>query len=115
MPSAPWDQLGQHKAERREETGGIKRRKQGRGIQPRGLGRLHSQLLEEKMTTHSSILVWEIPWTEDSGGLQSMGSQDLASKVPPSFSAAAICVFWYGWSTEKATKEIERRLAFVQI
>ena len=59
------------------------------------------------MTTHSSILVWETPWTEDSGGLQSTGSQDLASKVPPSFSAAAICAFWYGWSTEKATKQIE--------
>ena len=29
--------------------------------------------LEEGMTTHSSILVWEIPWTEEPGGLQSMG------------------------------------------
>ena len=27
------------------------------------------------MATHSSILAWEIPWTEESGGLQSMGSQ----------------------------------------
>ena len=32
-------------------------------------------LLEEEMATHSSILVWEIPWTEEPGGLQSMGSQ----------------------------------------
>ena len=31
--------------------------------------------LEEGMTTHSSILAWEIPWTEEPGGLQSMGSQ----------------------------------------
>ena len=31
--------------------------------------------LEEEMTTHSSILVWEIPWTEAPGGLQSMRSQ----------------------------------------
>ena len=31
--------------------------------------------LEEKMATHCSILAWEIPWTEESGGLQSMGSQ----------------------------------------
>ena len=30
--------------------------------------------LEEEMATHSSILVWEIPRTEDPGGLQSMGS-----------------------------------------
>ena len=27
------------------------------------------------MTTHPSILAWEIPWTEEPGGLQSMGSQ----------------------------------------
>ena len=27
------------------------------------------------MTTHSTILAWEIPWTEEPGGLQSMGSQ----------------------------------------
>ena len=31
--------------------------------------------LEEGMTTHSSILAWIIPWTEEPGGLQSMGSQ----------------------------------------
>ena len=30
-------------------------------------------LLEEGMATHSSILAWEIPWTEEPGGLQSMG------------------------------------------
>ena len=30
--------------------------------------------LEKEMTIHSSILAWRIPWTEDSGGLQSMGS-----------------------------------------
>ena len=31
--------------------------------------------LEEEMATHSSILAWEIPRTEEPGGLQSMGSQ----------------------------------------
>ena len=31
--------------------------------------------LEEEMATHSSILAWKIPWTEEAGGLQSMGSQ----------------------------------------
>ena len=40
--------------------------------------------LEEEMATHSSILAWEIPWTEEPGGLQSMGSQrvghDLATE-----------------------------------
>ena len=32
-------------------------------------------LLEKEMATHSSILAWEIPWTEKPGGLQSMGLQ----------------------------------------
>ena len=32
-------------------------------------------LLEEEMATHSSILAWKIPWTEEPGRLQSMGSQ----------------------------------------
>ena len=31
--------------------------------------------MEKEMTTHSSILAWRIPWTEDRGRLQSMGSQ----------------------------------------
>ena len=30
---------------------------------------------EEEMAIHSSVLAWEIPWTEESGGLQSMGLQ----------------------------------------
>ena len=32
-------------------------------------------LLEEGIATHSSILAWRIPWTEEPGGLHSMGSQ----------------------------------------
>ena len=31
--------------------------------------------LEKEMAAHSSFLVWEIPWIEEPGGLQSMGSQ----------------------------------------
>ena len=31
--------------------------------------------LEKGMATHSSILAWRLPWTEEAGGLQSMGSQ----------------------------------------
>ena len=31
--------------------------------------------LEREMATHSSILAWRIPWTEEPGGLQSTGSQ----------------------------------------
>ena len=33
--------------------------------------------LEKEMATHSSILAWEIPWTDEPSRLQSMGSQDL--------------------------------------
>ena len=34
--------------------------------------------MEEEMVIHSCVLAWEIPWTEELGGLQSMGSQMLA-------------------------------------
>ena len=33
--------------------------------------------LEKEMESHSSILAWEIPWTEEPGGLQSIGSQSV--------------------------------------
>ena len=40
--------------------------------------------LEKQMATHSCILAWKIPWTEEPGGVQAMGSQrirdDLATK-----------------------------------
>ena len=36
--------------------------------------------LEKEMATHSSILAWEIPWTEEPGGLQSMGLQKVGHK-----------------------------------
>ena len=39
----------------------------------RSLGQ--EDLLEKEMATHSSILAWEIPWTEEPGGLQSSGSK----------------------------------------
>ena len=35
----------------------------------------HFHSSEKEMATHSSALAWEIPWTEQPGGLQSMGSQ----------------------------------------
>ena len=34
-------------------------------------------LLEKEMATHANILAWRIPWTEEPGGLQSLGSQEL--------------------------------------
>ena len=42
---------------------------------PPAMREIWVQSLEQRMTTHSSILAWRIPWTEDPGGLQSMGSQ----------------------------------------
>ena len=36
--------------------------------------------LEKGMAAHSNILAWEIPWTEEPGGLQSMGSQRVRHK-----------------------------------
>ena len=49
--------------------------------------------LEEEMATDSSILAWKIPWTEESGVLQSMGSQrvrqDFKTKHTPTW---YICV-----------------------
>ena len=43
----------------------------------RSLGR--KDALEEEMATQSSILAWEIPWTEEPGGLQSMGYREWAT------------------------------------
>ena len=40
---------------------------------------LKEDALEEDMATHSSILAWRIPWTEEPGGLQSMGSQRVGN------------------------------------
>ena len=37
--------------------------------------------LEKEMATHSSILAWEIPQTEEPGGLQSMGSQKSQTRL----------------------------------
>ena len=46
--------------------------KQETGVQSLG----QENPLEKKMATHSSIPPWEIPWTEEPGRLQSMGSQE---------------------------------------
>ena len=37
--------------------------------------------LEEEMAIHSSILAWEIPWTEEPGGLKSTGSQKSQTQL----------------------------------
>ena len=51
----------------------LKRLPPMRETRVRSLGR--EDPLEKEMATHSSILAWRIPWTEEPGGLQSTGSQ----------------------------------------
>ena len=46
--------------------------------------------LEKEMATHSSILAWEIPWTEEPGGLQSLGSQRVRHNWATSLSLSII-------------------------
>ena len=53
----------------------VKRLPTMRETQVQSLGQ--EDLLEKEMETHSSILAWKIPWTEKSGGQQSMGSQGV--------------------------------------
>ena len=42
---------------------------------------LQEDPLEKEIATHSSILAWEIPWIEELGGLQSMGSQRIKTQL----------------------------------
>ena len=45
------------------------------------------------MASHSSILAWEIPWTEEPGGLQSMGSQKSWVQLSDYTTAAGPCMY----------------------
>ena len=58
----------------------------------RSLGR--EDLLEKEMATHSSTLAWKIPWTEEPGRLQSMGSQRVGHDWETSMS----CHSWSAWN-----------------
>ena len=46
--------------------------------------------LEEEMATHSSVPAWKIPWTEEPGGLQSMGSRRVDMTERPSEHAQGV-------------------------
>ena len=49
--------------------------------------------LEEEMEPHSSILTWRIPWTEEPGGLQSMGSHRVGhDRVTNTYSLDMMCL-----------------------
>ena len=53
--------------------------------------------LEEGMATHCSILAWRIPWTEEPGGLQSMGSQRAGHDWATKHSTAQHCYSNITW------------------
>ena len=62
-------------------------------------------VLEKEMATLSSVLVWRIPWTEEPGGLQSMGSQREGHNwMIFSFLGLEKCLTWSG-SNPKLTQE----------
>ena len=54
--------------------------------------------LEKGMTTHSSILAWRIPWTEEPGGLQSMGSQRVIQDWAQAWPWRLADIHYYMWN-----------------
>ena len=50
--------------------------------------------LEKEMATHSSIIAWEIPWTEEPGGLQYMGSQRVGYNWVTNTHTHTIAIQW---------------------
>ena len=46
--------------------------------------------MEKAMAPHSSTIAWTIPWTEEPGGLQSMGSLGVGQQLPFPFSLSCI-------------------------
>ena len=68
--------------------------------------------LEKEMATHSSILAWRIPWMEEPGRLQSMGSQRVGHYWATSLSLFTFMLLWYKGRRARRfwakTKEIER-------
>ena len=64
----------------------------------RSLRSLHSLSLEKEMATHSSILAWRIPWTEEPGGPWSMGSQRVGHTTSDSALSTSL-VFLSGGSS----------------
>ena len=51
--------------------------------------------LEKEMTTHSSIHAWEIPWTEEPGGLPSMGLQESVTTQELNNSSSIPCLWHF--------------------
>ena len=83
--------------------------------------------LEEETATHSSLLVWRIPWTEEHGGLQYVGLQESDRAEPArehqgvsswtrragsSRAAGGLCV-WLTWGLEATLMERDKGLSFL--
>ena len=70
--------------------------------------------LEKEMATHSSILTWRIPWTEEPDRLQSIGiarvGHDLATKPPPPQEVLAV---EEGWALPQTKGKITRQLELI--
>ena len=62
--------------------------------------------LEEEMTTHSSILAWGIPWTEEPSGLQSMGSQRVRHNLATKHQKMGMKETpWQNWQVKRCPKQ----------
>ena len=64
--------------------------------------------LEKEMATHSSILTWRIPWTEEPGGLQSTGSPRVRHDWETSLSLSGL---WWGLSSIIVNSTIKQSLS----
>ena len=53
--------------------------------------------LEKEMATHSSMRAWRIPWTEELGGLQSMGRKESDTTEPLHFTSNTALLLWQGY------------------
>ena len=66
--------------------------------------------LEKEMATHSSVLAWEIPWTEEPGGPQSIGSQRVGHEqsdlAPTPFHTVSMSLFSMSASPQRMDTEI---------
>ena len=51
-------------------------------------------LLQEEVATHSSILAWEIPWTQEPGRLQSVGSQKSRTRLSDKHTSCILDTVW---------------------
>ena len=57
--------------------------------------------LEEEMATHSSVLVWKIPWTEELGGLQSKGWPRVRTEYTYTLTVILISVNFFHFPSSK--------------